>query len=181
MQIDRENGTIRLPDGFSISPDLTQDAFRALPVFQAARSTDCGTLPFIHYHLSGGQIEGHELLVGLCFYDQLLIHAQITASFYPPGPNDWSNYSLDVEAATKRYHDALLQRMFGKPSTGESFLFRRLPKGQETLDRPLDWKFPWGSVFSCHDSRGGGTFIRVSYGNRNEEASKAYSQRSKAR
>jgi hypothetical protein len=180
MQIDRDNGTVRFPNGLEISPALTQDVFRALPTGSKARSQDYGTLPWIHYHLSGGQIDGKELFVSLCFYDQLLVFVSISADLYPPGPKDWSNYSLEVEAATKQFHDRLLEQLLGNPSKGASFLLGRLPAVKETLERTLRWDFAWGSVFSSHDSKGGGTDITVRYGNRLEEANKAYQRRSAA-
>jgi hypothetical protein len=178
MRIDHGNGGVTLPSGLAISPALTQDSFRALPAFQGAQQHDYGTLPWIHYHFSGGRVEGHELLVSLCYYDQLLVYVSMTADLYPPGPKDWSQYSLDVEAATKEFQDRLLVGMFGKPSESGSFLLGGLSKGRETLERPLRWDFPWGSVFSAHDSKGGGTAITVRYGDRLEQASRAYAQRS---
>jgi hypothetical protein len=179
MQIDRENGTLRFPDGVEIDPALTQDALRALPTGTNAQSWDCGTLPWIHYDLSGGQVDGKELLVSLCFYDQVLVRVSITTDLYPPGPKDWSNYSLDVQAATKRFHDLLLEKVLGPPSDGGSC--HPLPTDQAILERPLGWRFPWGRVFSYHDSRGGGTRIDISYGDRLEEATKAYERRTVAR
>jgi hypothetical protein len=180
MQIDRENGTVRLPNGLEIGPALTQDAFRALPDSQHARSQEYGTLPWIHYHLPGGHIDGKEILVSLCFYDQLLVSVSLSADLYPPGPKDRSRYSLEVEAATKQFHDCLLEQMLGKPSKAARFPFGRLPDVKETLERRLRWDFPWGSVFSSHDSKGGGTDITVRYGNRVEEANKEYRRRSAA-
>lgn len=175
MQIDRENGTVRLPSGLEIGPALTQDAFCALPGSGSARKHDHGKLPWIHYRLSGGEVDGKELLASLCFYDQLLVYVSISANLYPPGPNDWSDYSLDVESETKRFHDRLLEEILGSPSDGGSW--SRLPGGQGTLERPLGWRFPWGRVSSSHDSRGGGTYITISYGNRHEEANNAYRRR----
>lgn len=107
-----------------------------------------------------------------------LLGGTVPEDLYPPGPKDWSRYSLEVEAKTKQFHDRLLEGMFGKPSKGGSFLLGRLPEGPETLERALSWRFPWGAVCSGHDSKGGGTYITVSYGNRHEEASKAYRRRS---
>jgi hypothetical protein len=181
MRIASETGIITFANGIEIGPELTQDVFRALPRTHDARSEDHGTPPWIHYYFSGGQIDEKELLVGLCFYDQALVHVNITADLYPPGPNDWSRYSLDVEAVTKHFHDHLLEEMFGKPSKGGNFLFRRLPTGQETLDRPFQWNFSWGNICSYHDSRGGGTYITIGYGNRRVEAERAYRRRSATR
>lgn len=120
---------------------------------------------------------GSFFLVSLCFYDQVLVDVSLTADLYPPGPKDWSSYSLKVEAATKQFHDRLLEAMFGKPTKGGSFFLGRLPEGEATLERPLCWTFPWGTVSSYHDSKGGRTAITVSYGNRKEVAAKAYCSR----
>jgi hypothetical protein len=174
MRIDSHSGTVELPNGYSVDPGLSQDGFRAGAMSPHARSEDRGTLPWIHYHFSGGRLEGRELLVSLCFYDQLLVQMSITADLYPPGPRDWSNYSLDVEAATKAFHDRILEATVGEPTRSEHLFGIDLPATQATLARPLAWDFPWGRVTSGHDSRGGGTYITVSYGNRHEEASTAY-------
>ena len=108
----------------------------------------------------------------------MLVDVRVTADLYPPGPKDWSNYSLDVEAATKQFHDRLVERTLGSPSDGGSW--RRLPEGQPTLERPIGWRFTWGRASSHHNSRGGGTYITISYGDRKEEANKAYGRRTAA-
>jgi hypothetical protein len=178
MQIDRDNGTVTFPNGLKIDPALTQNAFRALPAGSGANRQDYGTRPWIHYLLAGGQVDGKELLVRLCFHDQLLVFVSVSADLYPPGPKDWSNYSLEVEAATKQFHDCLLEQMLGRPSSGAIFLFGHLGDVKETLERSLRWDFSWGSVISSHDFKGGGTEITVEYGARLEEANKAYRRRS---
>lgn len=181
MKIDPQTGMIRLPSGFDVSVDLTQDAFRALPVFGQSETHSHGTPPWIHYTLSGGQLDSYDVLVSLCFYDQMLVDASMTVDLYPPGPKDWSRYSLDVEADMKNYHDDLLTRMFGKPSHVYDLPNNGLPPRQQTLARTLHWNFPWGCAFSCHDFRGGGTFIFVRYGDRKEQAERAYARKSPTR
>jgi len=174
MLIDPSDGTVTLPAGCSISPLLSQDVFRKHSVFPRARSRDFGTLPWIHYHFSGGVIEGKELLASLCFYDQVLVYVSLAADFNPPGAKDWSSYSLDVEAAAKQFHDRLLEQEIGKPTRRDRLSVGNLPASQTTLACPLTWKFPWGRVCSGHDFKGGGTFITISFGNRQEEANRAY-------
>jgi hypothetical protein len=177
MNIDQMNGTIDLPCGLSIGPDLSQDGFRKSPFFLAARSDAYGTMLSFHYHFSGGRLDGKEFLTNLCFYDQLLIRMDLTADCYPPGPRplDWSTYSLEVEAATKRFHDDLLERILGRPSKIiNGGVQPPLPDSQATLGRLYSWQFSWGRVSSYHDSRGGGTYITVRYGNRREKANRAY-------
>ena len=181
MKIDSQTGAIELPNGLSIDAALTQDEFRGLPVFALSQAHDYGTAPWIHYSFSGGFLEGNEVLASLCFFDQMLVHTSLTVDLYPPGPKDWSRYSLDVEAQTKDFHDRLLKQMFGKPTRITSLKFRRLPPGQQTLDQPRSWNFSWGGVSSCHDSKGGGTSVIVRYGDRQEKANWAYNRRTSAR
>lgn len=174
MQIDQENGSVRFPNGQFIGPAITQDSFRATPEFSESRGEDCGTLPWIHYHFGGGQLDGKDLAIAVCFYGQILVSLRITVNFYTSENWSWSDYSLEVEAQTKHFHDRLLHNLLGKPTKGGSFILGRLPEGQETLTTPLDWQFDWGRVSSSHDSKGGGTFISIGYGNRHKEASVAY-------
>ncbi len=166
----RQNGTICLPNGIVIGAGLTQDAFRDAPNFANAKSQDCGTPPWIHYHISGGSIDGRELAVSLCFYDQTLVSVDLSVDLYRPGPRSWTTYDLATEAATKDFHDCLLESIFGEAANGASFHAGRVSKDKAILNRPVSWSFPWGKVWSLHDPKGGGTSITVSYGNRHAAA-----------
>jgi len=174
MRIDPTNGTVILPNGFSISPDCTQDAFRATAIGADARSPHGGPSLWSHYRFSGGDIDGNDLIVGLCYYDQMLVYVDLAVSLYAADRRDWSHYSLNVEAQTKELHERILEEQFGKPSIGASLLSNRFPAKQDALNQRVDWHFEWGEVSSCHDSKGGGTFVRVSYGDRSEKATAAY-------
>lgn len=173
MNVDRQTGAVTLPNGWSAGPSLTQEGFRAGEMFPGARSGG-GVPPWIHYRFSGGRLDGKELLVSLCFYDETLVSLSVTADHYPPGQRDWSNYSLDVEAATKDFHDRLLEGQLGEPTDSPEFSMGGLSEAQATLARPHRWVFPWGKVLSSHDQKGGGTSIVVLYGNRQEEALRAF-------
>jgi hypothetical protein len=65
MRIDPATGSITLPNGGEVGPELTQADFLAAERFAGARREDHGTLPWIHYHFSGGRLEGRELLASL--------------------------------------------------------------------------------------------------------------------
>lgn len=179
MKIDQANGTVRFPNGFSISPNCTRDSFRATTMGTGATSRDCGTSPWIHYQFSGGDIDGNDLIVAVCFYDRMLVYVELTVSLYAPDQRDWSHYSLDVEAAQKNLHERILETQFGKPQIGASILPARFPANQNTLNQRADWGFKWGRVSSCHDSKGGGTFVCVNYGDRMEKAMSAYRSQGK--
>jgi hypothetical protein len=174
MSIDRNDGTVGLPSGHSISPSLSQQAFRQTALFQEARSQDYGTLPWIHYHFSGGVIEGRKLLASLCFYDQILIYVSLIANLYAEDVHDWSSYSLDVEAATKDFHDRILEQILGAPTARRRVSVGQMSPEHLTLACPVTWQFSWGLVGSGHDFKGGITSICVRYGNRHEEANRAY-------
>jgi hypothetical protein len=177
LNIDPRDGLVKLPNAYVITAHLTQDGFRAGECFAAATVRDVGTRPFIHYHFACGEVEEKQLLANLIFYDQMLLSMELTADLYPPGPKDWSNYSLEVEAATKRFHEDLLRRMLGEPSICRPISHSQRPPELSTLDQPCSWRFPWGKVDSFHDDRSGGTFICISYGDRLEEANSVYRSR----
>jgi hypothetical protein len=177
VHIDPGTGAVTFPNGVAIDASLTQDAFRASAIFAQARADTVGVPPWIHYHFSGGHLEGKELLVSLLYYDQMLVSVNVAADLYPPGPKDWSNYSLDVEAATKDFHDRLLTRLLGSPTESPEMSSGGFSAAQATLARPHRWRLPWGSVWSGHDTKGGGTSVMVQYGNRNEEANRLFRER----
>ena len=174
IDINADNGTIILPNQYAFSPSLTQEEFCNGGMFGNAQSKTYGTFPWIHYRFSGGKLSGRNLLVNLCFFDQVIVSATMSVNLYPPGAADWSHYSLDVEAAAKQFYDAMLQEILGAPADSQLLANMNLDAAHECLARPLLWVFPWGTVRSAHDFKGGGTYIMVSYGNRKEEASKLY-------
>lgn len=45
MRIDAARGTVTLPSGDVLDPDMTQEAFRADPMFPRSRSKSYGTPP----------------------------------------------------------------------------------------------------------------------------------------
>lgn len=177
FHIDPADGAIRFPDGAGLGVDTTQDAFLASPPGRDARPHDYGTRPWLHQRFTAGAVEGKSLLVNACFYEQMLVYVGITADLEPGKAKDWSNYSLDTEAATKRFHEALLEPMLGPPTERMSLGIDRFTREQATLAEPAAWAFAWGKVTSAHDLKGGGTSIVVSYGNRLEEANLAYGAR----
>ena len=179
MKIDPINGKVTFPNGCSIGSDCTQDEFRGSALGADARSWDCGTLPWIHYDFKAGEIEDHDLIVRLCFYDQLLVSIDLTICLYQPDQRDWLHYSLDTEAAQKALHERILCEQFGKSSTKATRSSNRFPGKRSTLNESVVWGFKWGKVSSCHDSKGGGTFIQVRYGDRLERSAAAYRSRRK--
>lgn len=177
FQIHPDTGQIDLPNGLTIPPSLTLDDFCHDPAYAQAQCRNQGTSAWSHHHLPGGPIDGHELLAVLCFYDQMLVNVDLTADLYPPGPKDWSRYSLDIEAAAKQFHDRLLEQMFGPPTHREHIFPGSLPRTQSALEIPLRWDFSWGQIFSSHDFNGGGTSIILRYADRTEQANRLHQER----
>jgi hypothetical protein len=173
FDIDRQDGTIRLPNGFAIDAALTKDAFQASSIFPAARRLDSAAMSWTEYRFAAGEIDGKNVSATVTFSGQMLLSVNLTADLYPPGPKSWDTYSSKTEAATKDFHDRLLQYVFTDPVHSNRFHVERLSEDEAILARPVDWPFPWGSVASAHDPRGCETYITVSYGNRYTEAVKA--------
>jgi hypothetical protein len=169
MNIDPTDGTLSLPSGLTIGPDLTQAVFRDSAAGVAARRLEFGVPPFMHFDIVGGQIDGKDLLVRLCFFDQMLVRIELSIDLYPPEAHDWSHYSLNVEAETKALHERLLLHLLGPPTSG-ALGNSGDPRGREAWKHLVQWTFPWGRIASCHDSKGGGTFIAVDYGDRMQQA-----------
>jgi hypothetical protein len=67
-----------------------------------------------------------------------------------------------------------VEKVLGKATEEIHLPNMNLSPAHECLTRPLKWGFPWGTVRSAHDFNGGGTYIMISYGNRRDEATKAY-------
>lgn len=174
LDINANNGTICLPNKFIVSSSLTQANFRNSEMFSDAQIRAPGTPPWIHYLFSGGLISNRDLYVNLCFYDQEIVYVKLNVGFYPPGPKDWSNYSLDIEAKTKNFHDKILVKILGNPGEAIPIPNMTIESSHKTLTIPFKWIFQWGTVLSTHDSKGGGTFMMLKYGNRHEAAIKDY-------
>lgn len=125
VRIDQRNGTLELPNGHVVRPSLSKDEFLRSEMSQQARAQEYGTPPWIHFRFAGGTVGGRELLVSLCFYDQVLVCVIVAADLYPPGPKDWSRYSLEIEADIKRFHDSILRNVRrsneSRPATNRRF------------------------------------------------------------
>lgn len=175
VNIDKRDGAVCLPNGHVIPPSLSQDDFRQSTMFGSDRSQDCGTSPFIHYHFSGGMLEGREFLISLCFYDQTLLEVRLTSTLLGPDERDWSHCSLDAEAETKRFHEAILMKLFGAPTRILRVPDRGRSSDQSILYQRPRWFLRWGLVMSCYDSIGScSAHIIVRHGDRLEKAILAY-------
>jgi hypothetical protein len=169
--IDNNTGTIKLPSGLVITADLDKTGFEKSVHFSEATPYDYGTLPFQWFRFEGGQLDGYILKVNLCFYDTVLVDFNIRANFVQAKPQTWADFSPETEGKIKAFHDQLLQNDLGKPHKRISF-----PSGQNQpiLDYRIEYNYPWGSVWSSYDSRGGFSSIGVRYGSRLTDAQEDY-------
>jgi hypothetical protein len=165
MEIDQRDGTIRLANGLVITASLTQDAFRADPASHTVTRLDRGAPSWVTYRLPGGTIDGRAISLGLCFHAQVIVSVDINVNLYGPGATTWDSYSDTIEAAAKDFHDRLLQHLFLKHQTSDTFHVARLSDDVAVLAHSTDWPFSWGAVSSYHDPRSLGTKITVFYRN----------------
>jgi hypothetical protein len=170
MDIDQQDGTIRLANGLVITASLTQEAFQADPASRTVTRLDRGAPPWITYRLPGGTIDDRAISLGLCFHAQVIVSVDINVNLYGPGPKTWDSYSDKIEAAAKDFHDRLLQHLFSKHETSDTFHVAQLSDDVALLAHSTDWPFAWGAVSSFHDPQSLGTKITVSYGNRLADA-----------
>jgi hypothetical protein len=175
MNIDQNDGTVRLPNGNSISPSLSQDAFRQSAMFHESPLHNPETSSWIYHHVSGGTIDGHELTAFLCFYGQTLVSVELAVNLGVPAPSGSSPDLLELAAAAvKQFHNRLLERIIGPPSSSVSMPFDDPSPSLAMLARQLTWDFPWGKVISHHNFYSHMTCIGVTYGDRYQQAFQAW-------
>lgn len=171
--IDRDTGRVLLPCGFEFDGRLTQAELAASAFGQVARRFDCGTLPFMHYDVDPGVLEGLRMYGRMSFYGETLLNASVQVTYNKPGAT-WDDYSEELEAKAKQFHDAWLDRLFGPPHTVERLGSRTASPVEAALHTFIGYTFAWGRVDSCHDPRGGDTSIVIGYGDRRERAYEAF-------
>jgi hypothetical protein len=156
--IDKATGTLTLPDGRTLGRGVSQAQFKSGPTTSSAPLSSQGSGPWVYYRFPNGAGANTMLLVSPQFSGDAIERIYITVDLDPDGPKDWAHYSLKTEAATKRFHDLHLEKMFGAPTKGGP-----VPDAESTLEKPLRWLFEWGEVASLHDTKGGGTSIVIFY------------------
>ena len=171
MFINKNTGTIELPNGLVVTTELDKAGFENSVHFSQATLYDCGTLPFQWFRLDGGQLDGHSLNVNMCFYSEELVSFSLSANFYPTNPARWKNFSFELESQTKAFHDQLLRNQLGKPHRRIS---RPVDQNQPVLDYCVEYRYKWGTVWSGYDAREGSSSIIVGYGSRLKDAQDRY-------
>ncbi|MCA9257491.1 MAG: hypothetical protein KDA33_17710 [Phycisphaerales bacterium] len=175
LSINRFTGELALPIGASIGPDTTRDAFASDPVFAEARNAGSPP-PYVTLSFDAGELDHRPLLASVTFYEQTLLSISLTIDAYGPGAT-WDDYSLESEARSKLLHEALLTRLLGEPTHRDHRFAFGKSGAEEILTQPVTWEFAWGRAISSHDSKGGGTYITLAFGNRMNDARRAFDAR----
>lgn len=140
--IERTTGEIRLPlGGTCISPALTREQFLASSLASQSREMVCNE-PHCSFALPRVQVSGHAFVVSLWFQGSRLQRVSIQCEDAEFGTS-WSDCSEERELARKRFHDSLLRSALGP--------------------RWMHQRFPWGTVDSGYDPKGGFSSIGVTY------------------
>ncbi len=140
--IERTTGQIQLPsDGIHVGPSLTREQFLASPLASQSREL-VRNEPYCSFAMPTVEFGGHSFICSLWFRGSVLQRVGIGCAD-PEFGTSWSDWSEERELARKRFHDSLLQSVLGP-----------------------DWslqQFPWGSVDSRYDEKGGFSGIGVTY------------------
>lgn len=158
MNIDKHTGAITLPNGLTIEPRISLDELR-----ERGQQLTPPAHPASGQTFRAGEVDGKPLLVQLVLHKGELDHISMSVDLYPPGPRDWSQWSLEMESQIKLFHDALLRRLLGEPTRITPLPGYKLHDPPRTIDMPEAWDFPWGTITSAHDFKGSGTYIIVRY------------------
>ena len=140
--INPNTGQILLPsNGICVGPSLSREEFLASPMASHCH-VSVRNEPYCTFKLPTVQIDGHSYAWGLSFHGSALERVSIQCADTEFGLS-WSDWSEEKELARKRFHESLLQLIPGN-----------------------DWNrrnFPWGSVDSGFDSKGGASNIVIAY------------------
>ena len=181
LDIGKQDGFVELPIGEVMRADLTHNEFRTSAIYLNARTTHTsdGTAD---YQFSAGDFQGKRWRARLSFFNQLLVHLDLVANLYPKGQWSQTHFDLNVESATKRFHDELLLKMLGAPELEDNLeVIRAYELGNDhiNLANRAIWRFPWGSISSFHDFSGRKTEIRVVYATRHQQKMSRFVKRLK--
>jgi len=171
MFIDKDIGKIELPNGLVITPELTKSGFESSTYFEQATPYDYGTLPFQWYRFIGGQLEGHNFYINICFYSEDLVSFHASINLHPTDPPKWADWSLEIQSQEKQFHDKLLQSVLGH---SHERLFS--PENYPELDYSINYKYNWGEVWSGYDGKSGSSSIVISFGSRLKNALDDYNK-----
>lgn len=139
MEIDRETGVVDVPElGGALGPGTVRDAWLASP---AGLGSAVGVQiePWCSYAARAFAVDGRPWKLSARFHGQTLWRVELVAIGDEFGTS-WDDWSEAREQARRRFQDRWLTQVLGPGRT-----------------------FPWGTVGSVFDARGGGSSILVDY------------------
>ena len=140
MTIDQTTGDFTLPEvGASITPALRRSQFLASAAFSGA-SVSVQNEPWCSYRLPAIPQPDADLAVVVQFHGEHLVAVTLSHGAIRFG-SSWSDWSQECELARKAFHERWLATTL------------HLSPGD----------YPWGSVCSDYDPRGGFSSITVRY------------------
>lgn len=155
MRIDPAHGTVELPS-VTLGPTTSRAAFETSPVFAFVKPL-VENPPWKSWSFEAGPLDSDRIIVSVHFEGSILQMIDLVVTDEPSGVG-WDDWTIEKEAATKNRHDALCREWLGEPT-------EVLPATNETISGALYYLFPWGTVLSGYDSKGGSSMIVVRYGN----------------
>jgi hypothetical protein len=132
------DGSLSLPDGFTISSNLTKSAFLAAKKGEATAVIE--NPPFFSYNLPAVPLYGVRIILTLYFSGEEVKEIHL----YPLWDiafDRWSQQSLTAVEEAKRYNDQLLQQILGPPP----------------------YVYKWGEIMSTSDQKSGYSQIIIRY------------------
>ena len=144
MTIDKDTGCILLPEiDAVISPLLSRTQFLQAAAFSAASVTLCSE-PWYSYRLPSIPQSETELFIVLQFQGEQLLSLHLAHGSARFGTS-WADWTLEQELARQAFNEHWL-----------------------TSDLCLHLgEYSWGDISSIYDDKGGSSFIRVCYDDRN--------------
>ena len=151
-------GEIRIGPDIVITRRLTRSAF--LAEFAGRSRPWNGRTDRETYAITPVEADGVWIYAGLGFQRETLLELVINVSCLSPEELFWDHWSLEREAASKRYLEQALVASLGSPLMG------RVQTGaqpQELLNYSLEYLFPWGQIDVSYDAKAAVTRLRVEY------------------
>jgi hypothetical protein len=138
--IDKHTGALVFDSGERIEPSVALDDWLASPLGAACVQQGKPGQVWRGCQLMHCVSQGYSFGVQLTFEGQRLFSAELGHE-NGPGPKSWDDFSMDKLRAVKAENDAFVTSWLGPPP----------------------WNFPWGSVASAIDERGGSAVLMIRY------------------
>lgn len=107
---------------------------------------------YFWYYFKEVEIEGHELSLSLCFWEDQL-HSIHMNTWKSTDAKDWNEWTEEKEMQVFYRNNKFLTLVLGMPPT----------RKKKTPYPSCTFIFPWGSIWSVYDPRSASSFMGISY------------------